>query len=80
MNGYDSRLGDRGSRTIKEIRAIRSAGGVVRDGVILEVFNYEVKIADFPATLSYDSKDDRIVHSIKKYAEANPSAPNRRLH
>jgi PIN domain len=69
----DSRLGDRASRTIKELKAIRSAGGVVRDGVILDVFNYEVNVADFPATLSYGSKDDRIVHSIKKYAAANAS-------
>ena len=70
----DSRLGDRASKAIKEIKAIRSSGGVVGDGVSLDVFNHEVKAADFPATLSYDSKDDRIVHSVKQYAEANPNA------
>lgn len=67
----DNRLGDRASRAIKEIKAIRSTGGIVSDGVVLEVFNHAVQIADFPATLSYDSKDDRIVHSVKKFAELN---------
>lgn len=70
----DPRLGDRASRTIKDSKAIRKSGGAVRDGVTLEVFNYEIRAADFPVTLSYDSKDDRIVHSVKKYSEENPDA------
>ncbi len=70
----DPRFGDRASRAIKEIKAIRSTGGSVRDGVTLEVFNYEIRAADFSTTLSYDSKDDRIVHSAKKYLEQNPGA------
>jgi hypothetical protein len=70
----DSRLGDRASRAIKDIKGIRSSGGGVRDGVTLEIFNHEIKASDFPATLSYDSKDDRIVHSVKKFAESNPNA------
>lgn len=68
------RLGDRASRTIKNSKTIRKAGGAVRDGVTLEVFNYEVRATDFPATLSYDSKDDRIVHSVKKYQEEHSDA------
>src|SRR4051812_31916427 len=60
----DPRLGERARRTIKEIQSIRKAGGIVREGVTLEVFNYEVRVADFPVTLSYDSMDDRIVHSV----------------
>jgi len=65
----DSRLGDRASRTIKELKAIRAASGAVREGVTIEVFNYEVRAADFPTTLSLDSKDDRIVHSVKMYVK-----------
>jgi hypothetical protein len=70
----DSRLGDRASRTIKEVKVIRSAGGAVREGVTLEVFNYEVRATDFPESLSFDSKDDRIVLSVKKFLEKNPAA------
>lgn len=70
----DPKLGDRASRTIKEIKAIRSAGGFVREGVTLEVFNYEIRATDFPASLSLDSKDDRIVHSVKKYLECHAGA------
>jgi hypothetical protein len=40
----------------------------------LEVFDYEIRAADFPDTLSPDSKDDRIVHTVKKYLERNPEA------
>ncbi|WP_261360366.1 PIN domain-containing protein [Gemmata massiliana] len=68
----DSRLGNRASRTIKEIRAIRSSGGTVRKGVTLEIFNYAIRATDFPGTLSYDSKDDRIVHSVKKFIDLYP--------
>jgi hypothetical protein len=70
----DPRLGERASRTIKEIKTIRSAGTIVREGVTLEVFNYELRAEDFPTTLSYDSKDDRIVHSVKKYLEQHAGA------
>jgi hypothetical protein len=70
----DHRLGERAGRTIREIKAIRKAGGSVREGVSLEVFNYEVRAADFPGSLSYDSKDDRIVHSVKKYLENNANS------
>ena len=70
----DPGLGDRSSRTIKEIKMIRSASGAVREGVTLEVFNYEIRVTDFPTTLSYDSKDDRIVHSVKKYLEEHPDS------
>jgi hypothetical protein len=70
----DPRLSDRANRAIKEIKAIRSAGGVVREGVTLVVFNHEIRAADFPTSLSLDSKDDRIVHSAKKYLEEHAGA------
>lgn len=69
-----ARLGERASRVIKEVNTIRRAGGKVRDDVALEIFNHEIRADDFPASLSYDSKDDRIVHSVKKYLEQNPGA------
>ena len=68
----DPRLGNRASRAIKDIKAVRSAGGSLREGVTLVVFNYEIRAADFPATLSPDSKDDRIVHSVRKYLDEYP--------
>ena len=68
----ESRLASRAERAIKEIRTIRSAGGSVRDGVTLRVFNHELQSTEFPSSLSPDSKDDRIVHLVKKYAEAHP--------
>jgi hypothetical protein len=55
-------------------KAIRSAGRAVRDGVTLEVFNHEIRAADVPTSLSLDSKDDRIVHSVKKYLEEHAGA------
>jgi hypothetical protein len=71
----DPRLSDRANRIIKVIKTIKSAGGAVRDGVTLSIFNNEIKAAEFPASLSIDSKDDRIVHSVKKYLEENAGAP-----
>lgn len=70
----DARLGDRANRVIKEIKSILQASGRVRDGITLEVFNYEVRGDDFPPTMSFDSKDDRIVRSLKKYAELHSVA------
>lgn len=70
----DSRLGDRARRIIKELKGITAAGGVVRDGVVLEIFNYELRREEFPGTLSYDSSDDRIVHAVKGYGSLNPEA------
>jgi hypothetical protein len=67
----DPKLSERAARIIKEIRGILAAGGDVEEGVTLGVFNYELRAADFPDTLSPDSKDDRIVHSAKKFIEQN---------
>lgn len=67
----DSRLGNRAKRVIKEVRELRQADA--ESGFTLEVFNYEVKSADFPESLSIDSKDDRIVLSALKYSEQHPS-------
>ncbi len=68
----DPRLGERASRTIKDTKAIRKAAGAVREGVTLEVFKYEVRAGDFPDTLSFESKDDRIVRTVKKYQGEHP--------
>lgn len=69
----DPRLGERARSAIKELRSLKAAGGAVRDGVVLEIFNCELRREEFPETLSYDSSDDRIVHSVKKYATLNPA-------
>jgi hypothetical protein len=65
----DPRLTGRAERIIKEIRAILSAGQPLRPGVNLSVFNHELRATDFPDSLSPDSKDDRIVHLVKRYVE-----------
>ena len=65
----DSRLSDRAQRVIKEINQLSKSSDPVRGGVTLAIFNCEIRAADFPDTLSIDSKDDRIVHLVKKYIE-----------
>lgn len=65
-------LQDRAKRAIKEIREYKS-GKEVSPGVSLEIFIYEAKATDFPGTLSIDSMDDRIVHSVLKYRDNHPS-------
>lgn len=67
----DPRLGDRAKRAIREIRAFR--GSFIRDGVTLVVFNCAIRQQEFPSSMSPDSKDDRIVHLVKKYMDANPN-------
>jgi hypothetical protein len=69
----DPRLGDRARRAIKEVETILDAGGIVAEDVTLEVFNYEIRASDFPDTLSPDSADDRIVHSVKEYVRRHGS-------
>ena len=68
----DPRLGGRAKRIIKEIKEVRQNGGKLTEGTHVSVFNYEVRAADFPEALSIDSKDDRIVLSVKKYSESYP--------
>jgi predicted ribonuclease YlaK len=67
MKGHPH-LADRARRAIKEIRELSSAGCRVRDDVELEIFACEIRREDFPATLSPESGDDRIVWLAKKYA------------
>lgn len=71
----DSRLGGRAERAVRELRELHAAGGAVRDGVTLAVYNQELRLEEFPASLSPDSNDDRIVHLVKKYMTANPGVP-----
>lgn len=68
----DARLGERARRAIKEIQKLRKGGGTVQDGVTLEVFNVALRSEEFPATLSYESKDDRIVHSVRLFQQGQP--------
>lgn len=68
----DPRLGVRAKRIIKEIKDIRQSGGKLTEDTHFSVFNYEVRAADFPEVLSINSKDDRIVLSVKKYSESHP--------
>ena len=65
----DSRLGDRARRAIKEIKTLIANGGLVREGVTIEVFNQTLRADEFTASLSPDSKDDNTVHLVKKYLE-----------
>jgi len=69
----DSRLSDRATRAIREIRDAQQLGAAIRDGVQLSVFNREVRAADFPDTLSPESADDRILHQAKLYAQEHPN-------
>ena len=68
----DSRLAERAIRAIKEIRAASDTGQPLREGVILSVFNQELRQSDFSGTLSPDSGDDRIVHLARMYRDHNP--------
>jgi len=65
----DTLLSRRASKSIKEIDSIHSSDKIVSDNVILNIFNYEIKKEDFPEMLSFESKDDRIVYTVKKYIE-----------
>jgi len=65
----DSLLSKRASKSIKEIDSIYSSGKIVSNNVSLDIFDYEIKKDDFPEMLSFESKDDRIVHTVKKYVK-----------
>ncbi len=70
----DARLGSRAQRAIKDIREAQNAGAI-RDGVTLKIFNVEAKAGEFPADLSWDSADDRIVHAARLYKQQHASGP-----
>jgi hypothetical protein len=70
----DPRLSKRAARVIKEIESLLEQAGAVADGVLLEVFPYGIRAADFPDTLSPENPDDRIVHTVKKYLAGHPTA------
>lgn len=65
----DARLGERAKRAVKDIREMRDKE--VRPGVTLTVFNHALRPEDFPAGMSPDRSDDRIVRSVQAYAVAN---------
>ena len=67
----EPRLGDRAARAIQAIRQF--AGSTpLRENVTLTIFNHEIRKEDFPATLSPDSMDDKIVYLAKKYGDLHP--------
>jgi hypothetical protein len=68
----DARLAPRAERAIKEIREAYKGGQPLRDGVTLTIVNQELRVADFPTTLSPDSADDRIVHFAMQFRANNP--------
>lgn len=68
----DPRLGERARRAIKEIRGIRASDGKIREDVELEIFNHEMRLSDFPDSLSPESPDDRIVHFAKQFSKVRP--------
>ena len=70
----DPRLGGRAKRAIKEIRGIRASNGKIREDVELEIFNHEMRLSDFPDSLSPESPDDRIVHFAKRFSKVSSSA------
>src|SRR4051812_37565949 len=63
----DTRLADRARRAIKEIE-LHEGSKPLRAGVVMEVSNEQLRTDEFPASLSPDSQDDRIVHLVMKYA------------
>lgn len=69
----DSRLADRAVRAIKEIRAATDTGQPLREGVTLSIFEQDIRLSDFPAMLSPESGDDRIVHLARMYRDKSPS-------
>jgi hypothetical protein len=68
----DPRLSDRAKRAIKDIKA--ASGKEIRPGVLVEIFNQELRISDFPASMSPDSDDDRIVFQVHQYLRLIPTA------
>ena len=75
----DARLADRARRAIKEIEEHYNGARPLRLGVSLDIFNEELRRDEFPASLSPDSQDDRIVHLVRKYAETHPGRATRVL-
>jgi rRNA-processing protein FCF1 len=71
----DSRLADRASRAIKQIRQANKSAVEIRDGVTISIFNRELSPDDFASgPLSPESGDDRIVRLVRLFAEQNPNS------
>jgi hypothetical protein len=66
----DPRLSERAKRAIKEIGDLR--GTEFRPGVRLEVFNKALRAEEFPADMSFDCYDDRIIRSVELYVANHP--------
>jgi hypothetical protein len=66
----DTRLSERAKRAVKDIREMRDKE--IRPGVTLAVFNHALRPEDFPAGMSPDRYDDRIVRSVQAYLAAHP--------
>ncbi len=66
----DPRLSDRAKRAVKDIREMRDKE--IRPGVTLTIFNHALRAEDFPAGMSPDRNDDRIVRSVQAYLAAHP--------
>lgn len=65
-------LGNRAKRTIKDIDRADEAGGRVRGGVDLKVFQRPLRREEFELSLSPDDGDDRILQLVAIYAREHP--------
>jgi hypothetical protein len=63
----DSRLRDRATRALQEIRSIRNSGPPVRDGVMLDVFIDELRPSNFADGVIPNAGDLRIIQHVKNY-------------
>jgi hypothetical protein len=68
----DPRLGERAAKAIREIESVLEGGGILAEGVTLTALHSDIPSASVPFGLSPDSKDDRILAEVLRYAHANP--------
>lgn len=68
----DPRLGERAAKAIREIESVLEGGGILAEGVTLIALHSDIPSVSFPSGLSPDSKDDRILAEVLRYAQANP--------
>src|ERR1043165_8891177 len=68
----DPRLAERPRRVLRELREYAKVQEI-RKNVKLSIYNEEIRVADFPSSLSPDSAHDRIVFQVRQFRQANPT-------
>ena len=63
------RLKDRAERAIRELKAIRAKGGVVRPAVTLDTIHHEIPREQFDGGMNPDRADDAILMHVKLYED-----------